>query len=103
MAKKKKYSKDNPNINKIKSQRFCHGVYKIIWKKPYGAKGLCTDPKDRTIYIDPKLNGKDLICTCIDENIHACLFQLDNDFVDEMSDCIGEFLYRIGFRLEKKK
>lgn len=94
--------KPNKNINKVKSHAFPHGTYRIHWKKPYKCNGLCTNPKDRQIWINPNVDDKELIKIIIDEGIHAGLWALDNDYVDEMSESIGEFLYKIGFRVEKK-
>jgi hypothetical protein len=39
----------------------------------------------------------------VDESIHACLWAIDNNYVYDMSTAIAEFLYKIGFRLEKRK
>jgi len=96
-------NKTNPNLRKVKRHRFCHGNYKIVWKKPHNCEGLCSDPTDRIIHINPKLDDKELLRVCLDEAIHANAWNLDNDYVAEMSDSMAEFLYKIGFRLEKRK
>lgn len=103
MARKRKKRGINPNINQIKKHNFVQGNYKIIWQKPYGCNGECSDPNDRKIWLNPRVDDKELLKNSIDESIHACLWPIDNDYVYEMSDCIAEFLYKIGFRLEKKQ
>lgn len=107
IAKKQVYKKPyktkiNKKIKQIKNQYFTQGNYKIIWEKPKGSVGLCSGPKDRRIWIDPSLDDEELLRVAIDESIHACLWPLDNDYVAEMSDAMSSFLYKIGFKLEKK-
>lgn len=98
----------------IKRHTFCGKSYKLSWVNPgeflneegkmAKADGLCQDPKapDKTITIDPDIHEKDLLATALDEGIHACLWELNNDFVDDMSNSLSEFLWRMGFRLNKK-
>ncbi len=93
----------------VKYHDFCGKRYKVIWKKPTkslaggDAWGLCDDPDapEKAIHISPSLNELDFLTTCIDEAIHGCNFSLDNDHVGDMSTSIGEFLWRIGFRVEE--
>jgi hypothetical protein len=101
-TKKKSQRGINPNINQISSHYFNHGKYKIIWEKPRDCHGDCTDPSHREIRINPRIDDKKLLKIMIDESIHSCLWALDNDYVYDMSDYISDFLYRVGFRLEKK-
>jgi hypothetical protein len=92
----------NPDINRIKKHKFPQGNYKIHWKKPKDNEGECSDPKDRQMWINPKLDDQELLRVSIDESLHASLWAIDNDIVYEIADCMGEFLYKLGFRLEKK-
>lgn len=106
MAKKKKRILGNPNINRIKSHKFPHGTYKIHWKKPPGKEdndGICTDPKDRQIWINPRLSDEELLRVALDESWHATMWQIDNDVVAEYADDMAAFLYKIGFRLKKEE
>ena len=103
-GKKKKIKKvrGNPNINRIKSHKFPQGVYKIHWKKPRNCEGLCTDPKDRQIWLNPSVDDRELLRIALDESWHATMWAIDNDEVANFADDMAEFLYRMGFRLEKK-
>jgi hypothetical protein len=93
-------------MNKIKSHIFRGKRYKIIigkidkgiLKLNPRCRGLCDAPntKDKTINLDSKLSGIDLMKVAIDEGIHACCWDLNNTTVDEMSDSISKFLYRLG-------
>ena len=38
----------------------------------------------------------------IDEALHACVWDLDNEAVDERSTEIAEFLWRCGYRRTKE-
>lgn len=62
--------------------------------------GLCEEPHapDKTITIDSSIGDKELLKTAIDESIHACCWPLDNDYVDQMSEAMGELLWRMGYR-----
>lgn len=56
---------------------------------------------DRTITINGTAKPKRLLAAEIDEAIHACFPDLDNDVVDEASDSISKFLWRRGYRRTK--
>ena len=94
---------------KVKTHNFSSNRYKIVWRKPTkqmaggDAWGLCDDnaAPEKTIHISPSLNEYDFLTVCLDEAIHACNFSLDNDHVGEMSTSIGNFLWRLGFRLQE--
>jgi len=106
--KKKANKRAQRDFKNIKKHVFAGNNYNIEWKKPAKetkAKGLCESPDtfDKTITINPYLEEKELLKTALDESIHGCLFALDNDFVDDMSESIGEFLWRMGFRIDIKK
>jgi hypothetical protein len=82
--------------------------YLVLWRHPRGfprnVGGACSSPKaDRlTIEISPKLYGKQKLRVMIDESIHACLWDLDNDSVAQMSTCISEFLWKSGLRFSER-
>jgi hypothetical protein len=110
----KKKSQRAKALSKIKHHNFAGNKYRLKWEKPVdiynehgGAEinGLCEDPStpNRKITIDPDLPEKELLATMIDEGVHASIWQLENDFVDKLSDSLSEFLWRAGFRLTMKK
>lgn len=103
-------------LNQVPSHKFRNTVYHIAWKSipmgkgsPKGEKwfGACQSPTDAKgnprkkprIVIDPKQNDLDLLQTIIDESIHACMFDLDNFAVEEMSLAIATMLSRCGYSL----
>jgi hypothetical protein len=92
-----------------KSHIFRGSRYKIVWHKPKPGKldpknherwGTCSAPraKGKRIVIWPKLKDHNLLITLLDESIHACAWDLDNDSVGEISSDIGRFLWRNGLR-----
>lgn len=102
--------KDQKTFKKIKSHTFRNKKYKIIWKKPpksffnADADGACDDREasGKEIWINPNVDEKEFLKICIDESFHACLFEVDNEIVDEISESMGNFLWRVGFRLINK-
>ena len=68
------------------------------------AMGLCEHPNslNKTIHIRPNLSDQDYLETVLDEAIHACLWELDNDIVDQMSTDIARFLVRL-FDIKRKE
>lgn len=98
-------------LKTIRRHTFAGNNYLIKFKKPEdwdcgeGKKvpvnGLCDEPKAEAkgIIIDPGIDEIDFLKTCIDEGIHACNWTLDNDAVGHMSEALGSFLWRIGFRV----
>ena len=100
---KKKRIKKELVFNKIKSHIFPQGKYKIYWEKPDGSwDGECSDPNDRKIYVNPNVGEERFLKILLDEGMHACMFQLDNNFVFDVSDSLSSFLWNIGFRLKKE-
>ena len=105
-------SKRTNKLKTIKHHNFAGNKYRVVWEKPvdehgeHGGvelNGLCEEPSayGRKITIDPNLEQKELLKTAIDESIHASLWALDNEFVDKMSESIGEFLWRMGYRIKE--
>jgi len=97
-------------MNKIKSHVFRGRRYTLAWRPVTKAEkkqmkvdaiGSCDGPpsaKGKSITIDPSLSELELLRAVIDESIHACMWDLDNVAVDEMSSSISRFLWRLGFR-----
>lgn len=79
-----------------KSWSFDDKKYKIIWKKPRNAEGLCQDPKnyaeDRKIHINPNGDSKDIALLLLHEGLHAEAFYLDEDTVERISSNLLELL-----------
>ena len=88
-------------MNKVKRQKFPHGTYHIIWRKPRKAHGMCGSPNEKKIWLNPNLKGKKFLQVILDESIHAGAWNLDNDWVGAMSADMADFLWKIGFRLVK--
>jgi hypothetical protein len=83
--------------------------YQIKWRRPKGQPktcgGTCDPPNARipTIEIDPKLSEFNTLRVMIDESIHACLWDIDNDSVDEASTSIAYWLWKCGVRFTERK
>ena len=80
-------------MGKIKQAIFRGKKYRIRWSK-IGGLGSCEHPKtkNKTITLSPDLKGNELIRVAIDEALHACFWEFDNDVVGEASSSIAKFL-----------
>jgi hypothetical protein len=98
-------------MKRLKAHCFRGKRYKIVWHKPKGCKNdpknyerwaQCSPPwaRGKRIMVWPKLKGFKLMHALVDEAIHACVWDLDNDAVDEISHDISKFLWRVGVRFE---
>lgn len=98
-------------ITRPKSHTFRGARYRIVWHKPRSAKcdppnherwGTCSGPKakGKRIVVWPRLKGLSLLATLLDESLHACVWDLDNSSVDEISSDIARFLWRSGLRFK---
>lgn len=98
-------------MKRPKAHTFRGNRYKICWHKPKRGKsdpknlerwGTCSHPrvKGKRLVIWPKLKGLDLLQTLLDESLHACEWDLDNEAVEEISITIGVFLWRNGLRFK---
>lgn len=96
-------------MNKINSHIFRGRRYKIenrsvhpdIKRCDPNTIATCDGPPSqtgKTITIDPEATGLSLLKVAIDEGIHACVWDFDNTAVNEMSESISMFLWRLGFR-----
>lgn len=90
---------------KVKSASFRGKKFTIFWEWPPPTH-KDADPSQhgeihwntRRIYIRPDVADKKMFKALIDEAIHACQWDLDNDAVWEYSEAIGNFLWRTGLR-----
>jgi hypothetical protein len=99
------YNTDNleapmKNLNNIKTITIRGKRYNFVVKKLKDARGLTEHPdtKNKTVYIDSREKGKELLATLIDEFIHCAIWEIQNDIVDEISDDIANALWRCGLR-----
>tara|TARA_Y100000034_G_C6905227_1_gene419804 strand:- start:2697 stop:2975 length:279 start_codon:yes stop_codon:yes gene_type:complete len=77
--------------------------YKVCFVKKIddeGNWGECDPPekKGKKIKIKNNLGDKNTLTTALDEAIHACTFDLDNEAVNEMSQSISNFLWKLGYK-----
>lgn len=95
----------------IKPKHFCFRglTYRIHWRRPRHQPktcgGTCDHPKKRNpaMEILPSLRGENRLRVMLDESIHACHWDLDNDSVAETSACISAFLWQCGLRFDDEK
>lgn len=79
--------------------------YRIKWRRPRMRKknvgGSCSAPTSKrpTIEIHPKLCGLNKLRVLVDESIHACFWDIDNESVAEASNSIAVFLWNCGARI----
>jgi hypothetical protein len=92
------------------SDHIFRGVpYKIFWRHPRGFRkkvgGACSCPRKPfpQIEVSPNLRGESKLRVIIDESIHACLWELDNDIVGEISTNIAHLLWECGLRFEEEE
>lgn len=87
-------------IEKIKTVTIRGKRYNLVVKKLKTGRGMTEHPntKNKTVYIDTREKGKDLLATLIDEFIHCAIWEIENDVVDEISDDIADALWRCGLR-----
>ena len=87
-----------------KKWRFDDKTYKIIWKKPRNAEGLCDSPKnnadERCIYINPNGSNKEVALILLHEGLHASAFYLDEETVETVSTDLLELLDKCGLLRE---
>ena len=89
------------------SHVFRNKRYKVCFVKKVdeeGSWGECDPPnkKNKKVKIRNNLSDKNTLTTAIDEAIHACIFDLDNEVVAEMSQSMSNFLWKLGYRREIK-
>lgn len=91
-------------IEKIKTVTIRGSRYNFVVKKLRVARGLTEHPstKHKTVYIDSRERGKELLATLIDEFIHCAMWEIQNDVVDEISDDIANALWRCGLRFREE-
>ena len=93
------------SLEKIKSVTIRGRRYRFVVKKLRFARGLTEPPdsKNKTVYIDSREKGKELLATLLDEFIHCAMWELENDVVDEISDDLADALWRCGLRFQEEE
>jgi hypothetical protein len=80
--------------------------YDLISSKLRKYWGDCNHPSDpdKVIRIASSLKDeKQLLITVLHETLHACLWDLDEEAVEEISVDIGNVLYKLGARVNHPK
>lgn len=87
-------------IEKIKTITMRGKRYKFVVKKLKQIRGMTEHPGtvNKTVYIDSRETGKELLATLIDELIHCAVWEIENGIVDEISDDMADVLWRCGLR-----
>ena len=90
------------DIEKIKTITVRGKRYNFVVKKLRVARGMTEHPltKNKTVYIDARERGKELLATLIDELIHCAVWELENSVVDDISDDMANILWRCGLRFK---
>lgn len=72
----------------------------VAQRKIRGLNGECDDPREPRpeIRLSRGQPPRTELITHLDEAMHACLWDLDNEIVAEIADSIGKFLWRRGYR-----
>lgn len=87
----------------IKTHKFNGVVYDIDTEEDPAS---CQEPKPKrpSMYIPmDKNNGKRLLYLCVHEALHACNYKASEDRVENTSQDITRFLWRIGYRLRNEE
>jgi len=85
--------------------RFRNKQYLIKSCKSKDYLGYCESPKIKNpkLCIDENLKDKELLRIIIHESLHACLYDLDEDSVDEISRQIASIVKKFGFKQKEEK
>lgn len=87
-------------LRKPKYHTFDGKKYRLKWRKPRGAIGLCAPPNrplaERVITISPHGSSEEIVNTIIHESLHANLWVLDEFIVHQTADDITALLVKCG-------
>jgi hypothetical protein len=92
-------------IEQIKTITVRGNRYNFVVKRLKQARGMTDSPKvkNKTVYIDSRERGQDLLATLIDELIHCAMWDIENEVVDEISDDMANVLWRCGLRFKDEE
>lgn len=89
-------------MRKVKTHKFNGRSYKIDIREP--VDGYCEQygmtEADREIAIFCDIKTKNGLITIIHEALHASDWRQDENAVDRVSSEVGNFLWRLGFRIK---
>jgi len=80
---------------------FRHKRYEIVEidKRVKSRSGLCDSPKTKDKFIEiPIGHSQASLEIQLHEALHACLFDLDEPTIEEVSTNISKFLWKLGWR-----
>ena len=74
--------------------------YTVEGKRQRRMSGYCDDPRssDRIINIPIEGTTKDNLSTIVHESLHACLWDMSEDAVEDTADSIAKFLWKLNWR-----
>lgn len=89
----------------MKTAKFRGKRYKVVFKHLGDKCGWCDSPDTpgRRIEIDSRLDGKELLYTLTHEAVHACIWDLDEEAVEEIAQDISNFLWNLGYRKNEEE
>lgn len=102
----------NAIFQRVQRHRFMGQWFRFIWRRPKMARSerspgyriiaaTQNTAKVKMIEVDPALSERDLLRALLDEGIHACFWDLDNERVEQASKSIAYLLWRVGYRLKR--
>lgn len=76
------------------------GKYWRVVEKEIEARGYCDPPsaQDKKIELHPDLRGEEHLATVIHEVIHAAIWSMDEEYVEELSTDLARILWRFQYR-----
>ena len=79
--------------------------YTVASKRLRKERGGCDDPSepDKTMNVPYKGATLDNLSTIIHESLHACLWDIAEDSVEETGESIARFLWKLGWRKTRNK
>ena len=88
----------------MKTATFLGKTWRVIFSRRKSEYGKIESPtkKGKRIILPPPhtVTPEEELCTAIHEALHACMWWLDEEYVDDISRCLARFLWRLGYRKE---
>lgn len=84
----------------VRSHVFRGKRWKVRYRKMADCHGLTDAPQEpgKEIWLDPRTDGIEHLSTLLDEGIHCCQWDLDNEIVAEIATDLARWLWRMGYR-----
>ena len=84
----------------IRSHTFRGKRWRIKYRRMKEYSGSCDPPTEpeKVIMVHPQLEGLDELDTWIHEALHATVWDLDEEAVNESARDIARLLWRLGYR-----